>query len=191
MPFVYSNLPEGSLAVRVGSSKHGSDGTLLKLKKYITHPKYVAAKFDFDFSLMELEKSLQFSDKIQAIDLPEDDLKIADESLCEISGWGNTKNSAESREFLRAAMVPVANQEYCNQRYNGMITPRMICAGLKEGGKDSCQGDSGGPMTYKLNGSPQLVGVVSFGTGCAQATYPGVYGRVTSVRSWIKSETGI
>lgn len=112
-----------------------------------------------------------------------------------LNSLGNTQNSEESKESLRAVMVPVANQSYCNQRYNGMITPRHICAGLKKGGKDSCQGDSGGPMTYKNSyskeDSRQLVGVVSFGTGCAMPSYPGVYGRVTSVRSWIKSITGI
>lgn len=115
--------------------------------------------------------------------------KIHNQSIYSI---GNTQNSEESRASLRAAMVPVANQSYCNDRYNGMITPRMICAGFKEGGKDSCQGDSGGPMTFDVDeDTRQLVGVVSFGTGCAEPTYPGVYGRVTSVRSWIKSETGI
>lgn len=71
-------------------------------------------------------------------------------------------------------MVPVANQSYCNGRYRGGITPRMICAGLKEGGKDSCQGDSGGPMSFKdKEGKRVLVGVTSFGSGCAEPTYPG------------------
>ena len=32
-----------------------------------------------------------------------------------------------------------------------------------------------------------IVGVTSFGQGCGDPNYPGVYARVTEVRSWIKS----
>lgn len=104
---------------------------------------------------------------------------------------GNTQNSNESSETLRAAIVPIVNQAYCNKQYDGAITPRMICAGIQEGGKDSCQGDSGGPLVDENNGNLRLVGVVSFGRGCAQPNYPGVYARVTSVRKWIKTVSGI
>lgn len=68
----------------------------------------------------------------------------------------------------------------------------MICAGYKDGGRDSCLGDSGGPLIM-IDGNekqPRLVGVVSFGKGCADPKHPGVYGRVTAVRKWIKSVTG-
>lgn len=61
----------------------------------------------------------------------------------------------------------------------------MICAGYKAGGIDACQGDSGGPLVADY----KLVGVVSWGKGCA--TNPGVYARVSYVRNWIRNVTGI
>jgi trypsin len=61
----------------------------------------------------------------------------------------------------------------------------MVCAGLNTGGKDSCQGDSGGPL---VDSSKRLIGIVSWGNGCALANYAGVYARVGALRTWIDSQ---
>lgn len=57
----------------------------------------------------------------------------------------------------------------------------------------ACQGDSGGPAVafFKSNKVATLIGIVSWGKGCALKEYPGVYGRVVAARQWIKDLTEI
>ena len=55
----------------------------------------------------------------------------------------------------------------------------------RKGGKDTCQGDSGGPL---FRSDPfRLVGIVSWGQGCAVAGYPGVYTRVADFIDFVQS----
>ncbi|CAH2237274.1 jg11240 [Pararge aegeria aegeria] len=86
-----------------------------------------------------------------------------------------------------AVQVPTVSTEECNMSY-GYISKRMICAGVPEGGKDSCQGDSGGPA---VGDGPIQLGIVSFGVGCARPGYPGVYSNVSSLRNWIRKNSGV
>lgn len=86
---------------------------------------------------------------------------------------------------LRKVTIPVVNQEECKRAYSGAgapITERMICAGAP--GKDACQGDSGGPLTR--NGI--LIGLTSWGIGCARPDFPGVWTRVAAVSTWISDQ---
>ena len=106
-----------------------------------------------------------------------------------VIGWGNTSTTGESfPEILQQVEVPLFDHQTCTTAYAGVgqtVTNNMICAGLAAGGKDSCQGDSGGPLVVESAGSWVQVGVVSFGEGCAQANFPGVYTRVGNYIDWI------
>lgn len=122
--------------------------------------------------------------------------------------------SGEVSNTLQQVVVPILSNLDCkNSAYSSTrITDNMLCAGFKEGKKDSCQGDSGkiktlsiqrtfklsnkipfsgGPLHVKDNTTMihQIVGVVSWGDGCAKPNYPGVYARVNRYRTWIRDNT--
>ena len=105
----------------------------------------------------------------------------------EVTGWGATSENGPGSDVLLKATVPYVPTEVCNagDSYNGRIRDGMICAGEREGGIDSCQGDSGGPLVWRTADGPVLVGVVSFGDGCARKLKYGVYTRVSAYRDWI------
>ncbi|KAJ8363226.1 hypothetical protein SKAU_G00120570 [Synaphobranchus kaupii] len=95
-----------------------------------------------------------------------------------------------SSNILQKVGVPLISEDVCNRSYGYKITPRMLCAGFHDGGKDACQGDSGGPLVcQEASGRWFLAGVVSWGIGCGRPNYYGVYTRITKLTGWIEERT--
>jgi Trypsin len=98
-----------------------------------------------------------------------------------VTGWGDTTPQAQQYpDDLQEAEVQITADADCEGAYSPLITidpTTMVCAAAP--GKDTCAGDSGGPMVKDLGGGTwRLIGDTSFGIGCANPLYPGVYGRV-------------
>ncbi|MEM9225403.1 MAG: trypsin-like serine protease [Pseudomonadota bacterium] len=91
-------------------------------------------------------------------------------------------------QYLLQTMLPLVSPGVCAAS-SGQYDPiRKVCAGFRHGGRDSCLGDSGGPLvTLSASGQPYLIGIVSYGWGCAVAGNYGVYTRVSAHRDWIAS----
>jgi trypsin len=98
----------------------------------------------------------------------------------EVSGWGHTSQGGSGSDTLKSAVVPIIADSTCASDYgSAFFADVMVCAGFQTGGTDSCQGDSGGPLQAPMGaGGYRLVGIVSFGFGCAQPNAPGIYSRI-------------
>lgn len=160
--------------------------------KIIAHPQYNDNTLDFDYALIQLNGDSKF----RPIDLNKVDISAGEGSspvMVWTSGWGTTTEGSYSLpKILNKVEVPLVSTDACNSAtaYKGKITDRMICAGLAQGGKDSCQGDSGGPLFIRnASGDFTLVGVVSWGEGCARPNKYGVYSKVNVMVDWIYQQT--
>jgi hypothetical protein len=101
-----------------------------------------------------------------------------------VIGFGATLTGKLS-EFLREVDIYSVDSGTCIRQYsNAIIDPAiMLCAGHPLPGYDSCQGDSGGPLLDTATGTQ--VGIVSFGIGCGEPNFPGVYTKVSAYTNWI------
>jgi len=198
--FVYFGSIDAS-DIRVVVAEHDQsdsfDGIRHEIRSYTNHPQYFQdAAYDYDFSMLHLTLPVELGDLAVPACLP--DLRFSDDKLVgkylTVSGWRRTDNPDYDDyypDLLQTVDVPVLSQQDCIEAYGSSdITNSMICAGHTDGGMDACKGDSGGPLTYEENGKSYLIGVVSWGIGCALADYPGVYARVTTVLDWIHKELG-
>ncbi|XP_047427049.1 transmembrane protease serine 9-like isoform X2 [Mugil cephalus] len=159
--------------------------------RIINHPSYNNITSDNDITLLQLSSPVTFTNYISPVCLAATNSTFYAGVNSWVTGWGNIRDGVPlpSPQDLMEVDVPIVGNRQCNCDYGvGSITDNMLCAGLREGGKDSCQGDSGGPLVIKQNNRWIQAGVVSLGNGCAEPNNPGVYTRVSQYNSWINSQ---
>ena len=179
--------------VRVGNSaSYAQGGTTYDAAEIITHPNYNGNTMNNDIALIRLEDPITFNNYTQPVVLMCDqqvELGVEDPGeMSWITGWGEDEGTANNPNQLQVVSVPITTTSNYG---NNQIDPDMIMAGYSDGGYDSCQGDSGGPMVVLAADGETFLqcGIVSWGYGCAEAGYPGVYARVSYFIDWICDNT--
>ncbi|XP_014370772.2 trypsin-1 [Papilio machaon] len=167
----------------VGTSYRLIGGKTYELSKVIVHELYSITTLENDISLVITTKRMIFSASVQAAGIPNANFLLPVGSTALVSGYGNISSTGTSSSVLLAAQVKIVKQSTCARAYIRIadITQGMLCATANNPPRDACQGDSGGPLVVNNT----LVGVVSWGEGCADMSYPGVYTRVSEYNSWI------
>ncbi|KAF7280900.1 hypothetical protein GWI33_005366 [Rhynchophorus ferrugineus] len=186
-PSVISSLSQ--LSIRAGSARNNTGGSIVAASGLVIHDSYVdcwSCTPTHDIAVIFLNANAVGAGGVASV------IGLASSAPATgaygvVSGWGATSEGGSGSTQLLRVDVPVFSLIQCRLIYGSAIDSTTVCAGYANGGKDACQGDSGGP--YAING--QLVGIVSWGAGCARAGYPGVYASVPGFRTWIRNNAGV
>jgi len=186
----------GDIAIVVGRhslDKVSSTSQARRVSRIIQHPAFNRRTVDNDISLLQLELPVTFSAAIRPVCLPTRFVNYDFNSqIGVVTGWGTTSFGGESSNTLLEVSLPILSTTNCkmNTKVGSKITDNMFCTYAPN--KDACQGDSGGPLNWvsKGTGRAYLVGITSWGVGCASENTPGVYTKVTNYLSWIQQYTG-
>ncbi|TQM83440.1 trypsin [Saccharothrix saharensis] len=177
--------PRNTRVVLGREDRQSSAGVVARLTDIWVHPDYVSADQGSDVAVLTLRDAVGFTSLPLA--------RATDEELYEpgtsglVLGWGRTSEQGSSSRYLMGATVPVMDDGHCENAYPQFDPDEMTCAGYPEGGVDTCQGDSGGP--YVAGG--RLIGITSWGEGCAREGKPGVYSEVKRYAEDIEAQLRI
>ncbi|MBN8233259.1 trypsin-like serine protease [Corallococcus macrosporus] len=181
----------GRIVAGVTNRTTTTGGQVRTVAQVFVYPGYVDANVGKDAALLKLSSPLDLSGaNVKAIPL----VTAADAAagvtnpgvVARVTGWGTLSSGSSSLpSTLQTVDVNLISNADAQADYQGEEVISADQLGAKAPGKDSCQGDSGGPLTVLKGSTRVLAGIVSWGYGCADAQYAGMYGRVSSFESWI------
>ena len=168
--------------IAIGATfRNGSDATeVFNVVSIYQHPNYNSEDKTYDIMLVKMNSfsNAPLASINRNIAVP------IDNELLTIIGFGATSFPGSVSSILLKAQVNMVPYVTCLSNYKNLIlidNDTMVCASAPN--KDSCQGDSGGPLLDTASNT--IVGIVSFGDGCAKIDKPGVYSRVSAAIDFI------
>ncbi|XP_060064195.1 neurotrypsin-like [Ylistrum balloti] len=160
-----------------------------RVRSVTVHEDYRKGHHAHDIAILHLVGAANLnSSHVNTVCLPSDaNTQFESGHRCYATGWGATEGTGD-QDVLRQVRLPIYRNSACRHFYGSRVTDNMLCAGYDFGGKDSCRGDSGGPLVCKASSGHKwtLVGVTSWGEGCARVGHPGIYTRTQKYLKWIQ-----
>lgn len=161
---------------------------LARPSRFTRHPAYDPGTQRDDIAVITLSRPVRHDRGVRPVRLPARTAPDAfDRTRVEVAGWGATSFGGGPSPVLRTVTLETMGNRTCAARGVTGLTPAQICTYAP--GRDACVYDSGGPLVHRdRDGRPTLVGLVSYGRGCATST-PAVNTRVSAHLGWIARAT--
>lgn len=162
-------------------------GAVIPIESVHIHKDYDPVTKENDIAVIKLQWPYGGAWVTKQLRLPNANAVVTSGAAVTTMGWGRTSlTDPLPASVLREASLVTIDQEACRTMLapeKRIVSDSMLCASAPK--KDACGGDSGGPLvTTNTAGESTLVGIVSWGVGCAGG-FPGVYTRVDRHLSFI------
>lgn len=176
------------ITLRSGSARlyHGALHFAIRA---VVHENYNEDDSDYDVAVVKVFPAFSMSPATRPVGLPwpGQDVKT-DWGI--VTGWGYFSKDEDGSvvpvvsDQLQYAYLPKIDHAQCMEDYafRFVVTPRQVCYGFPDGRRDTCKGDSGGPLVNEDN---VVIGITSWGDGCAERDSPGVYTDVRALSDWV------
>ncbi|XP_054166527.1 chymotrypsinogen A-like isoform X2 [Oppia nitens] len=167
--------------------------------KVVIHEDFSDQTYEDDIALIKMNTTLDFERKhkqFRPICMPKSNRYSITNRMCEVIGWGNTKQGDEKdpkfADKLQMAKVRIHKGKDCQKAWSnsagGFSASKHLCAG--DDVYTFCSGDSGGPLMCKTSKGRYIqYGLVSYGVQeMCGSKEPGVYTRVSHYKDWIEEK---
>ncbi|XP_077547217.1 trypsin-1-like [Haemaphysalis longicornis] len=181
---IWTNHQQATSITLVYGSSQFSRGNRVVVRRFYRHEEFDFRTFKNDVAVLLLDQPLRLGINARTICLPREPRDITGETVV-VAGWGVTVENGSGSPVLRYTTQVVLPTPSCVKGLGGIafFSPQQICAYKR--GSDACQGDSGAPLMVKRGNTFEIVGLVSFGSGCNEEGVPGVYTNVFNYLDWI------
>ncbi|EDV38947.2 uncharacterized protein Dana_GF24742, isoform D [Drosophila ananassae] len=150
---------------------------VMQVKHVRAHSQY--EHLGYDIGLMVLAKKLSYNNAVASIKIPQEEPPAGKQ--CVALGWGAIIQFGPCPNEIVNVDLIVRDRSAC-AAYGSVFIKGMLCVShSRDDDSDSCEGDSGGPLIC----DEKVYGIVSFGSGCGEPQYPGVYTSVYTFLKWI------
>jgi len=195
-----------SRRVRIGTQNINQGGVTFRIADWRVHEGYVGRlPYPNDIALIRIVADKPAARafpleraKIRMLGTAPGDIAISRSDTLRVTGWGRTlkrevdagvlvdgKFNHMSEKLLQIVQLPSESACAKLADYRDRDPAKTICAVSARPGVDSCQGDSGGAVTRQEGRERVLVGLVSWGKGCAAVGMPSLYTSVPGHLAWI------